>query len=137
MSQGILASCWALMAMVFVVASLGITNAVTTNVLEQTRELGIMRAVAMRRLQIGKMIVYQALAMGAAALVPGAALGLLIAVSHALTMYPLTGIIMDYTFEPVVIIGCLLAALGISVLAAVPPLRRVLQMSVVGALHYE
>ena len=41
------------------------------NVLEQTRELGVLRAIGMKRSQVGKMILSQAFALGVISLLPG------------------------------------------------------------------
>ena len=70
---------WALLAMVFVVASLGIVNTLTMNVLEQTRELGMLRAVGLQRRQLRKLILAQALAVGLMSVVPGTVIGLALA----------------------------------------------------------
>src|SRR5262249_12681759 len=52
---------WMLVVLVLVVASLGMVNTLTMNVLEQTRELGVLRAVAMKRGQVRKLVLAQAL----------------------------------------------------------------------------
>ena len=44
---------WLLLALVFVVASLGIVNTLTMNVMEQTREIAVLRSVALSRGQVG------------------------------------------------------------------------------------
>jgi putative ABC transport system permease protein len=137
MMAGVLGSFWALMGLVFVVASLGVTNAVTMNVLEQTRELGILRAVAMRRRQVCRMVLTQALTLGTASLLPGAAGGVLLSLLVVASTYPITGLVYDFRISPVFMAGCLLLALLIGVAAAVPPLIRVARLSVVRALQYE
>jgi putative ABC transport system permease protein len=50
--------CWRLIAMV--VASLGVVNTLTMNVLERTQEIGMLRGVGMTRTQVGKMILAEA-----------------------------------------------------------------------------
>ena len=47
MMAGVIGFLWLLLALVFVVASLGIVNTLTMNVLEQTREIAVLRAVAL------------------------------------------------------------------------------------------
>ena len=78
MISGAIASAWVLLGLVFVVASLGITNCVTMNVLEQTRELGVLRAVTLKRRQVCRMILAQALAIAVTSTLPGAVLGVLL-----------------------------------------------------------
>jgi putative ABC transport system permease protein len=137
MMAGVLGSFWALMGLVFVVASLGVTNAVTMNVLEQTREIGILRAVAMRRRQVCRMVLAQALMLGAGSLLPGAAGGVLLSLLVVATTYPITGLVYEFRFRPVFMAGCLLLALVIAAAASIPPLIRVARLSVVRALQYE
>ena len=47
---------WGILILGFVVAGFGVFNTLTMNVLEQTRELGLLRVVAMTRRQIRKTI---------------------------------------------------------------------------------
>ena len=61
---GVIASLWGLLAMGFVVGSFGIANTLTMNVLEQTRELALLRVVAMTRRQVRKTILAQAVIIG-------------------------------------------------------------------------
>ena len=42
---------WVMIALIFLVASLGIVNTLTMNVDEQTREMGVLRAIGVRRLK--------------------------------------------------------------------------------------
>ena len=44
----------------FVVAAFGIANTLTMNVLEQTRELALLRVVAMTRRQVRRLVLAQA-----------------------------------------------------------------------------
>src|SRR5581483_5024555 len=54
--EGVVGLFWGLVVLVFIVSSLGVVNTLTMNVLEQTRELGVLRAIAMTRGQVAKMI---------------------------------------------------------------------------------
>ncbi|MHC4608306.1 MAG: FtsX-like permease family protein, partial [Planctomycetota bacterium] len=69
MLQGVLGTLWMLLTLVFLVASLGAVNTLTMSVLEQTREFGLLRAIAMTRRQIGRVIRTQALSLGLLGLV--------------------------------------------------------------------
>ncbi|MBN2561800.1 MAG: ABC transporter permease [Phycisphaerae bacterium] len=137
MMAGVLGSAWVLMALVFVVASLGITNFLTMNVLEQTRELGILRAIAMKRRQVYRMILSEAWAMGVISAIPGVLLGVLLgyAVSHS--HYAIVGVKVPYVFEPALIVGCVAVALVVAVLASLPPARRAGRLTIIRALQYE
>jgi putative ABC transport system permease protein len=134
---GFLGLVWLLMALVFVVASLGIVNTLTMNVLEQTRELGTLRAMGMKRGQVGKMILSQALALGVISVVPGVAGGIALAAMINLTMYPIFGQLVPFHLDVSFVAGCFLMALVIAVLAALIPARRAARLPVIQALQYE
>ncbi len=137
MMGGVVGSFWALLLLVFVVASLGVTNSLTMNVLEQTRELGVLRAIAMRRSGVCRMIAVQGLALGWVSIVPGVLGGALLSVLVVKTTYPITGFEMEYALSIPLILGCMGLTLLVSVAASMPPVWRVSRMSVVRALQYE
>ena len=135
--EGFLGSVWLLIALVFVVASLGIVNTLTMNVLEQTRELGILRAIGMKRSQICKMVLSQALALGVVSLLPGILAGIVLTCLMILVTYPVTGQPIDLEVDVFFVLGCSTAALVIAVLAALIPAGRAARLQVIQALHYE
>jgi putative ABC transport system permease protein len=137
MINGVIGFLWLLIAMVFVVASLGVVNTLTMNVFEQTREIGLLRAVAMTRRQLRKMILSQALAMSAISLVPGLLVG--IAVQYLLNRGTLavSAVEVDFNVEPLVLVGTFVAAIAVSLLAAYFPARRAARFQVIQALQYE
>jgi putative ABC transport system permease protein len=137
MIAGAISSAWVLLALVFVVASLGITNFVTMNVLEQTREIGVLRAVAMTRRQVCKMILAQALAIGVISTLPGAALGALLGYAVSNATYATVGLPIPYVLEPGLLIGGVVVALVVAGLASLPPARRAGRMQIIRALQYE
>ena len=65
MTAGVIASLWGLLALGLIVGAFGIANTLTMNVLEQTRELALLRVVAMTRWQVRKTILSQAAIIGA------------------------------------------------------------------------
>jgi putative ABC transport system permease protein len=134
---GFLGSVWVLLSLVFVVASLGIVNTLTMNVLEQARELGVLRAIGMKRKQVGKMIVAQALALAVISLIPGAVAGISLAYLINLATYPLTGQPVQFHLNSGHIFGCVGAALAIAVVAALLPARRAARLQAIRALQYE
>jgi putative ABC transport system permease protein len=128
---------WALVALVFVVASLGIVNTLTMNVLEQTRTLGTLRAIGMKRGQVRKMILAEALALAVIGLAPGVLGGIGLAVLMNLATHALVGQPVAFHLDPWLIAGCFLTALVIVVLAAHFPARRAARLQVIRALQYE
>ena len=57
---GVIGGLWAILALSFIVAAFGIANTLTMSVLEQTRELALLRVVAMTRRQVRRLVLSQA-----------------------------------------------------------------------------
>ena len=114
MMAGVIGFLWLLMALVFVVASLGIVNTLTMNVLEQTREIALLRAVALCRRQVRAMVFFQALALGLCSLVPGIGLGLVLAYLMNLSTHVLLGQPVDFHADGWFILACGAACLLIA-----------------------
>jgi putative ABC transport system permease protein len=128
---------WALLVLVFVVASLAVVNTLTMNVLEQTRELGVLRAVGLKRGQLRKLVLAQALALGLISLVPGTAVGLALAYVFNLLSDLLLAHAVPFRIEVGLVLECLLAAVAVTVTAALLPAQRAARLQVVAALQYE
>jgi len=109
----------------------------TMNVLEQTRELGVLRAIGMKRRQIAKMILAQALALAIISLIPGTLAGIGLAYLTNLSTYPVTGQRVPLHLEASLVLGCFGLALVIAVSAAFFPARRAVRLQVIEALQYE
>jgi putative ABC transport system permease protein len=135
--KGTVWSLWALVCMGFVVAAFGVVNTLTMNVLEQTRELGLLRIVAMTRKQVRRTIVMQALIIGLVGLPPGIFLGVGVAYVINLAMMPSFGHSVQFELHPWMLLSTLGAALAIVLVAAIIPARRATRINVVEALHYE
>jgi putative ABC transport system permease protein len=128
---------WGLLGTIFVVASLGIVNTLTMNVLEQTRELGMLRAIGLQRRQLRKLIMAQALAVGLMSVVPGTLIGLALAYVIHVFSNILLAHKWEFQIDLILIAGCLAAALAITLLAALAPARRAARLQVVQALQVE
>jgi putative ABC transport system permease protein len=137
MIAGVVGFVWLILALLFVVASLGIVNTLTMNVLEQTRELGLLRAVAMTRSQVRKLILAQALGVAAISLIPGLVAGVAIAFLLNRATYPVLGHPVDFRVDPLLLVGTLVVALIVSLAAAWFPARRAARLQVIEALKYE
>ncbi len=135
--QGIAGLCWVLLALVFVVASLGITNSLTMNLLEQTREIAVLRAIGMRRGQVRALLLCQALAIGLISLIPGLFLGIIWSVLMNRPLSPTLGAMSRFQLNPVFLACCCVAAFVVPILAALYPAQRAARLQVIQALHYE
>lgn len=128
---------WALMALSFLVASMGIVNTLTMNVLEQTRQIGVLRAIAMTRRQIRRLIFAQAAAVGFLALLPGVLAGIGLAYLVHLTNSVVLGNPVGFSVHGGFVLACAAAAVLTSIAAAIPPAERAARLNVCQALQYE
>jgi putative ABC transport system permease protein len=135
--EGMAALCWVLLALVFVVASLGITNCLTMNLLEQTREIAVLRAIGMRRGQVRSLLLCQALAIGLVSLAPGVILGIAWSYLMHLPRNPTLGLMIHFQLNTWFLVGCCVAAFVVPVLAALYPAQRASRLEVIQALRYE
>jgi putative ABC transport system permease protein len=130
-------SLWLLVLTGFIVGAFGVVNTLTMNVLEQTRELGLLRIVAMTKKQVRRTILMQALIIGGVGLPPGILLGVGVAYVINLAMMPSFGHPVEFAWHPRMLLGILVGAFVIVLIAALIPARRATQINVVEALHYE
>ena len=128
---------WVLVLMLFVVAAIGVVNTLTMNVLEQTRELGLLRIVAMTKSQVRWTVLMQAIIIGCISLPSGVAMGLVVAYVLNMAMPASIGREIDFHLYPRLVILTLVGAFVIVLLSAFFPARRATRINVVEALHYE
>jgi putative ABC transport system permease protein len=136
MMAGVVGALWGMVALVLLVAAFGVTNTLTMNVLEQTRELGLLRIVAMTRDQVRKTIFAQALMMGLLALIPGIAAGVGVAYLINLATYPITGHPVEFDFHPLLLGGSFVLGMVVVAIAAWLPAERAARLSLPQALRY-
>ncbi len=137
MMNGVIGSLWALLALGFVIAAFGMVNTLAMNILEQTRELGVLRVVAMTRWQVRKTILSQALIMGLIGLGPGTLIGVGVAYFINLATLPATGRAVAFVFRPELVLGSFCTALAIVLVAAWMPAERAARLKLISALQYE
>ncbi len=135
--NGMVGGLWAVLAVGTVIAALGLINTLAMNILEQTREIGMLRVVAMTRWQIRRMILAQAMIMGIIGIVPGVLTGIWISYAINLTTMPVTGHDIQYQIHPWLLIGALLFEITVVVLAAMIPAERAARLNLSTALQYE
>ncbi|MCX8066237.1 MAG: ABC transporter permease [Anaerolineae bacterium] len=115
---------------------LAMVNTLTINVMERTREIGVLRAVGSTRRQIRRMVVAESLLLGAL----GTAFGILAGLWLGYVLIQgmnVSGFVIPYYFPYTGILIAVAVGLLIGVGAAVVPARRAAQLDVVAALRYE
>jgi len=121
-----------------VVAALGVVNAVFANVLDRVRELGVLRALGMRRLELSSMVVLEAALVGLVGVVAGATTGAglgFVILKHVSTHN--TGWHLPYAVPWRALWQIAAIVLPISAIAGIYPARHAAHLSVREALEYE
>jgi putative ABC transport system permease protein len=125
----------ALIAMI--VAALGVVNTLTMNVVERTREIGMLRSLGMTRGQVMKMILAESGLMGVVGGVMGLALGLIMSRTVLSSMNNMAGFSLTYVFSVEGFVVGMIVAFVVSQLAALWPARRAARLRVIEAIQFE
>jgi putative ABC transport system permease protein len=125
---------WALLLLIFVVASLGIVNTLQMNIQDQMRAFGVLRALGMKAAQVRGMVLRQALLLGVLTLPPGAlaGVGLAYVISRGSANWAAAPI--SFRLDPAILAGACGIGLASALLAAVLPARRAARLVVLKAL---
>ena len=137
MAGGIRACLWGILALGFIVAAFGVVNTLTMNMMEQTREFGLLRAVAMTRRQVRRTVLAQAAILAGVGLVPGAASGIFVAYLINLATMAALGHPVAFGLHPVLTLASLGGAFAIVLIAALIPAQRAARLNLLAALQYE
>jgi putative ABC transport system permease protein len=115
-----------------IVAVLGIINTLALSVFERTREIGLLRAIGLRRRQLGSMITMEAVTTSVFGAVLGTVLGLGlgVALQRGLVTQGLTTLAVPWAL----ILGMLLASAAVGVLAAALPALRAVRLNILQAI---
>jgi putative ABC transport system permease protein len=135
--NGVVGALWGLLAIGFVIGAVAVGNTLMLNVLEQTRELGLLRIIGMTPGQVRKMVFCESLLLG----ILGALLGTCGGITTALVIHycnePVLGraipFHMPWWLLAVNAGGCLVIALA----AAWRPGRWAANLNVLTAISYE
>ncbi|WP_285750749.1 ABC transporter permease [Lentzea sp. NBRC 105346] len=124
-----------LLALAIIIAVLGVINTLALSVIERTRELGLLRAIGMRRAQVMRMITVESIVIS----VFGAVLG--IAVGTALGVATVAALkdegITELGFPWMTMVQYLVVAAVVGVVAAILPAIRAARLNVLDAIAYE
>ncbi len=132
---GIEGCLWGVIVLGFVIATFGVVNTLTMNVLEQTREIGLLRVVAMTRNQVRKTIFGQAALVGLLGLLPGTLAGIIVSYINHLASMPATGHPVPFGFHPLMLSVSFVVGLLLVVLAAWFPAERAARLELVTSLR--
>jgi putative ABC transport system permease protein len=125
---------YVLLALSVVVSLLGIINTLVLTVYERTREVGMLRAVGMTRMQTRLMIGYESIVTA----LMGAALGITVGIFlAALVTHSLADQGIIFAVPWLQLVWFVLAAIVVGIVAAILPARHAARLNVLEALQYE
>jgi putative ABC transport system permease protein len=124
-----------LLALAILIAVLGIVNTLALSVLERTRELGLLRAIGLRRAQTMRMVTVEAVVISMFGAILGVVVGsgLGAAVVRALREDGITELVLPWSQMGLAVV---LAAI-VGVVAAILPAIRAARLNVLGAIAHE
>jgi putative ABC transport system permease protein len=137
MTNSIVGAFWGLLGLGFVVVAFAIANTLTMNVLEQTRDLALLRVVAMTRHQVRKTILAQAVIIGAIAIALGIVVGMCGSYTTNLCSYAELGHTVPFAMHPGLLATTFVVALSLVVVVAWIPAVRASRLNLLIALRYE
>ncbi len=135
--NGIVAALWGLLAIGFVIGGVAVGNTLTMSVLEQTRELGLLRIIGMTRNQVRKLIFCESFLLGVLGTLLGTLAGLITAWVIHLCNEPLIGQAVPFSLHYWLLAANVGTCLAITMLAAWSPGERAARLNVLEAITYE
>lgn len=124
-----------LLALAILIAVLGVINTLALSVIERTRELGLLRAIGMRRSQVMRMITVESVVISVFGAVLGLAVGLALGIAtvQALKDQGISEIGLPWA----TMVQYLVVAAFVGVVAAILPAIRAARLNVLDAIAYE
>ncbi|NKE59186.1 ABC transporter permease [Lentzea sp. PSKA42] len=124
-----------LLALAILIAVLGVINTLALSVIERTRELGLLRAIGMRRAQVMRMITVESVVISVFGAVLGLAVGLALGVATVQALKDQG--ISEIGFPWMTMVQYLVVAAVVGVIAAILPAIRAARLNVLDAIAYE
>ncbi|TQK43135.1 putative ABC transport system permease protein [Streptomyces sp. SLBN-118] len=126
---------YALLGLAIVIAVLGVVNTLALSVVERTREIGLLRAIGLSRIQLRRMIRLESVVIAVFGALLGLALGLVwgVAVQQVLALEGLKAFAVPWGTVIAVVVGSVIVGLA----AAVLPALRASRMNVLAAIAHE
>ena len=137
MLNGLVAALWALIVGGFIVGGLGIMNTLTMNILEQTREIGLLRVMGMSKKQTLALVFVQVILIVAMGLFVGAIAGIVTAFVIDWVSMPLLNREVPFNVHYDLIWLNLGICVLIALVSAILPALRAVKVRMITAVAYE
>ena len=134
--QGVVSAMYFLMVALAIPSLIALINTLAINVIERTREIGMIRAVGGTRRQVRRMILAESLLLAGLGIAFGILAGLWMGYSLVGAM-GLVGFNLTYFFPAASVLVAIAVGLIFGVLASLIPARQAARLDIVTALHYE
>lgn len=115
---------------------IAMANTMSINIIERTREIGMLRAVGSTRPQVQRMVLAESLLLSTLGTLLGIAVGLFLS-SYIIKMLVFSGFKLDFYFPTIGVIVAIIVGLSFGILAALAPARKAAHTEIVEALRYE
>ena len=113
----------------------GVLNTLTMNVLDQTRTIGVLRAVGTTRAQVTRSVLAQGVAIALVAVVPAVPVGIGMSWLLHLGSEPLRGFPVAFAVDVPLVVACGCAAVAVACAAATVPAWRAARLPVATTLR--
>lgn len=125
-------------SLIAIVGSIGLMGTMSMNVLERTREIGVVRAIGASNRAVMNMVMVEGVLIGLMSWFFGSLLAFPIStlMSNAINL-SLFGAVADFTFTPIGVVLWLVVVLLLSSLASVLPARNAVRLTIREVLSYE
>lgn len=130
--QQFLAIIYALLGLSIVIAALGIANTLAMAIYERTREIGMLRALGLKRRQLGGMVILESMWTAVFGALLGVVLGMPLGVITAEGLFEVSA--ADVGIPWLTMIGVVIAAAVVGVIAALVPAIRATRMKVLDSI---
>ncbi|WP_369381218.1 ABC transporter permease [Streptomyces sp. cg36] len=126
---------YALLGLAVVIAVLGVVNTLALSVVERTREIGLLRAVGLSRVQLRRMIRLESVVIAVFGALLGLVLGMVwgVGIQQVLALQGLKAFAVPWSTVIAVAVG----AVAVGLLAALLPALRASRMNVLTAIAHE
>jgi putative ABC transport system permease protein len=137
MISGLTSRLWIILCLALIIACFAIVNTLTMSVIQQTRQLGLLRVVGMTQRQVVGMFLIQSLVLGCIALVPGTALGVLMGYLITICFRGVADQGVAFVINPAPLSIFLVTGILLSLLAGLLPAIRAVRLKPLEAIHEE